>query len=102
MVKVGDEASVQFTAHPGDKVATILGEGTIKELPDRYEIVIDAHPGDLVRAGRLIGRITAVDDQFITVDYSDPFGGEALSCNILVESIKQKSSAPESKASTMP
>jgi len=95
------EVVVRFTAHAGDKVATPLGQGTIRELPDRYETLIDAHVGDLVRGGKLTGRITAVDDQFITVDYGNPFGGETLSCDILVESVKQKS-VPESKASAVP
>jgi len=77
---------VRFFAKAGDKVATPFGEGTVKELPDKYEIVIDAHTGAFVRSGGYVGRITNVDDRFITVDYSYPFGGEPLFCDILVES----------------
>ena len=95
------EVVVGFPAHAGDKVATPLGEGTIKELPDHYEIVIDAHVEGLVRSGRLVGRIIAVDDQLISVDFSHPFGGEALLCDILVQSAKENGTS-ESKASTVP
>ncbi len=44
--------------------------------------------GALVLSGGLVGRITSVDDHFISIDYSYPFGGEALFCDILVESAK--------------
>ena len=83
------EKEVVITFTPaGSKVTTPFGEGTVKELPDKYEITIDAHPGVLVRSGGYVGRIVSVDDRFITVDYSQPFGGEALSCDVLVESTK--------------
>jgi FKBP-type peptidyl-prolyl cis-trans isomerase 2 len=82
------EVLVRFFAKTGDKVATPFGEGTVRESSDRYDIVIDAHPGALVRSGGLVGRIASVDDRFINIDYSHPFGGEALLCDILVESAK--------------
>jgi len=82
------EVVVRFFAHSGDKVATPFGEGIVRELPDRYEIVIDARPGALVRSGGLTGRITSVDDRFISLDYGHPFGGEALLCDVLVESVQ--------------
>jgi hypothetical protein len=82
------EVVVRFFAKGGDKVPTPFGEGTVKELSDRYEITIDAHPGSLVRSGGYVGIITGVDDRFISIDYSYPFGGEALLCDILVESVK--------------
>lgn len=82
------EVVVRFFASAGDKVATPFGEGTVKELSDRYEIVLDAHPGTLVRSGGYVGSITSVDDRFITIDYSQPFGGEELLCDVLVESSK--------------
>ena len=78
------EVVVRFSA--GSRVATPFGEGTVKELADRYEITIDAHPGNLVRSGGLVGRIVSVDERFIGIDYGHPFGGERLSCDIIVES----------------
>lgn len=82
------EVVIKFSAAAGSKVPTPFGEGTVKELPDRYEITIDAHPGDLVRTGAYVGRVTAVDERFIAIDYSLPFGGEPLRCDVLVESVK--------------
>ncbi len=79
---------VRFFAREGEKVATPFGEGTVRELSDRYEIVIDAHRDALVRSGGFVGRIASVDDRFIGIDYSHPFGGEALLCDVLVESAK--------------
>jgi FKBP-type peptidyl-prolyl cis-trans isomerase 2 len=80
------EVVVRFFAKAGEKVATPFGEGTVKELPDRYDIVIDARPGTLVRSGGYVGRITSVDERIIAIDYSHPFGGEALLCDTVVES----------------
>jgi FKBP-type peptidyl-prolyl cis-trans isomerase 2 len=80
------EVVIRFSAEAGEKVATPFGEGTVNELPDRYEIVIDARQGALVRSGGYVGRITAVDDKTITIDYSHPFGEESLLCDVLVES----------------
>ncbi|MGD0230324.1 MAG: hypothetical protein ABSC19_08195 [Syntrophorhabdales bacterium] len=82
------EVVVRFSAEAGSRVATPLGKGTVKELADHYEITIDAHPGDLVRTGGLVGRVVGVDDRFISIDYGHPFGGEPLSCDILVEPVK--------------
>lgn len=82
------QVTVRFTAEDGKEVDTPFGKGTIRERPDRYEIVIDAHPGSLVRSGGMVGRITAVTDRGITVDYGHPLGGETLLCDVVVESVK--------------
>ena len=62
------EVVVRFFAKTGDKVTTPFGEGIIRELPDKYEIVIDARAGGLLRSGGLVGLITSVDDHFISID----------------------------------
>ncbi len=88
VTSVADKEVVITFTPLGKKVPTPLGEGTVKELPDQWEIVIDAHPGALVRAGAFVGRIISVDDKFITIDYGNPFGGETLTCDVQVESVK--------------
>jgi len=80
------EVVIRFSADPGSRVATPFGEGAIKEYEDRYEIVIDARAGSLTRTGGIVGHIVRVDERFITIDYSHPFGGETLFCDVLVES----------------
>ncbi len=83
------EVIVRFSPEPGKEVTTPFGKGIVRELPDRYEIVIDARVGRMVRSGTLIGRIVDVNDREISIDYSHPFGGEPLLCDVLVESVKR-------------
>ena len=82
------EVIVRFSGENGKQVLTPLGKGTIKELPDRFEIVIDAKQGDLIRSGELIGRVLITDDRDITIDFGHPFGGESLKCDLLIKSVK--------------
>ncbi len=90
------EVVVRFA--PSDReVNTPLGRGTVRELPDKYEIVINARPGDLVRSRGWIGRIVAVDDRYISIDYGHPFGGEALRCEVTVELTKPEEPGKESR-----
>ena len=82
------EVLVRFTGEPDKEVKTPFGKGTIRETAEGYEIAIDARPGTLVRSGKLVGHIARVTDRDITVDYSHPFGGEPLLCDVLVEPLK--------------
>ncbi|MDA8091390.1 MAG: hypothetical protein M0Z61_14375 [Nitrospiraceae bacterium] len=85
-----DAVIIRFSAKPGTLVSTPFGPGRIRETKNAYEIVIDAKKGSLVRTGAFVGRISGVDGNFITVDYRDPFGGEALTCYAGVEKIEKK------------
>lgn len=85
------EVVVQFAPEPGKEVTTAFGKATVREQPDCYEIVIDARPGDLVRTGGIVGRIVEVDDKEITIDYGHPFGGGALLCDVVIESVSPPS-----------
>lgn len=80
------EVVVRF-AKRGDTVETPFGTGHIRDTGEDYKIEIDARKGALVRTGPLMGRISEVDEQAITVDYRNPFGGEALTCDVTVEKI---------------
>lgn len=86
------EVIVGFAPEEGKEIRTPFGKGVVRELPQGYEIRIDAQPGTLVRSGGLIGRITAIDDVAIVIDYSHPFGGDPLTCDVLIESIQPKTS----------
>ena len=85
-----DEVTIGFSATPGDITPTPFGPGHIRETDKAYEIVIDARKGALVRTGHLVGRITDVTDQVITIDYRNPFGGETLLCDVSVEKVRDK------------
>jgi len=89
------EVVVRFLAEPGAEVDTPFGKGVIGDKDGRYEIVIDADAGKLVRSGPIVGRIVGVDERFITIDYGDPFGGEALVCDVRVESVAPATGSPQ-------
>lgn len=100
-----NEVVVRFYAKAGDIVNTPFGKGVVRELADRYEFGIDARKGSLVRSGPLVGRISAVDDRFISIDFANPFAGEELTCDVRTEMAKAEKSAagkPEEKAAADP
>ena len=95
---VGDkEVIVRFSAKTGDIVRTPFGLGRVRETEKEYEIVIDATVGSLIRTARLVGRVTAVDDKNITVDYRNPFGREPLTCDVKVEKFEARKGDGEKK-----
>ncbi|MEW6664914.1 MAG: hypothetical protein AB1512_06805 [Thermodesulfobacteriota bacterium] len=89
------QVAVRFEAEPGKIVKTPLGDGVIRETERAYEIVIDVKKGSLVRSGGLIGRIVKVDERMVSIDYSHPFGYEALKCEARAESIERGAESRE-------
>ena len=89
-----DRVLIAFASPPDDTVGTPFGPGKVRELPDRYEIDIDAHESTLVRTGSLVGRIVGVDAHKITLDYSYPFGGEVLVCDVKLASAVPSTDTP--------
>jgi len=85
------EAIFTFTAQSGSQVVTPFGIATVRDAEDHYEIAIDAKQGSLVRLANLVGRISAVGAQSFTVDFSNPFGGEKLLCDLLLAPPRQVS-----------
>ncbi len=83
-----DEVLIRFSAQPGASAPTPYGPARVRETKKAYELIIDAREGTLVRTAHLIGRITSVDEKFITIDYRNPFGGEPLICDVKVQKIE--------------
>jgi FKBP-type peptidyl-prolyl cis-trans isomerase 2 len=81
------EVTIRFYATPGTIVETPFGLGRIRDAGQNYTMDIEAHKGALVRAASMVGRISDVDDKVITVDFGNPFGGEALLCDVTIEKI---------------
>ena len=79
------EVVVRFSAPPDGVIETAFGRGTVKELPDRYEITLDVREGRLVRTGGSVGVISKIGDKTFTVDFSHPFGGKELTCAVKAE-----------------
>lgn len=84
------EVVIKFKATPGTEVETPFGTGVISEGKDTYEIVIGVKEGAIVRTGPLLGRVISVTDRMFTVDYTRPFAGEELMCDIGVLEVEQE------------
>lgn len=82
------EVVVRFTPVGEKDLVTPFGPVSVRELPDHYELTIAAEQGRLVRTGGMAGRITAVDDKAITIDYGHPFAGEKLNCDVEVVKVE--------------
>lgn len=82
-----DNVHVSISVKDGRSVDHPYGKAVIHDYPDHYELVIEARTGQTVRTLGLVARIAAVDDTTMTLDYSQPFGGENLICDVFVESI---------------
>lgn len=94
VVEVSDrEVVVRFTPAGSESLATPFGPAAVRELSDRYEIEFPATKGQLVRVGSIVGRIADVDD-YISIDFGHPFGGDVLACD--VEVVKVESPAAKS------
>ncbi|RJR22828.1 MAG: hypothetical protein C4581_00540 [Nitrospiraceae bacterium] len=81
----GGKVTVRFNATPGDVIQTPFGLGRIYHDEKNYKLDIKARKGSLVRSGPLVGRITDVTDEIITINYRHPFGGEKLFCDVTVD-----------------
>lgn len=80
---------IRFSADAGDVLPTKFGPARIQEIEDAYEIVIDARKGTLVRTAHLVGRVSEVDEDYFTLDYRHPFGGETLTCDVAVAKVTE-------------
>jgi len=98
----GDQVVISYAAPPDKTVRTPFGIGTVREKDEGYEVELDVRKGRLVRSGPLVGRITAVDDRHFTIDYSHPFGGEELRCDVRVVSVEPSVKKTLSKESVPP
>jgi FKBP-type peptidyl-prolyl cis-trans isomerase 2 len=87
VAEITDKDVVIRFAKTGDVIETPFGRGFIVEEGNEYLIYIDARKGALVRLGDTATRITDVDERAITIDFRNPFGGEALLCDVAVEKI---------------
>lgn len=84
------EVVIKFKATPGTEVETPFGTGVIREGKDGYEIVIGVNEGAVVRTGPLLGRVISVTDRMFTIDFTKPFAGEELTCDIGVLVVEQE------------
>jgi FKBP-type peptidyl-prolyl cis-trans isomerase 2 len=93
----GEEVIILLLPKEGAVLTTPFGAGHIREEADSYKIDIDARKNSLVRSAHLVGRITDVDDSIMTIDYRNPFGGETLSCDVIVSKITESEAQKDTK-----
>ena len=86
VTQVTETEVVVLNAPPPEmQVETPFGRGKVVDAGKQYLIEIDARVGALVRSGGMVGRIVDVGEGergMITLDYSHPFGGEVLDCEL--------------------
>jgi FKBP-type peptidyl-prolyl cis-trans isomerase 2 len=86
VTQVTETEVVVLNAPPPEmQVETPFGRGKVVDSGKHYLVEIDARVGTLVRSGGMVGRIVEVGEGergMITLDYSHPFGGEVLDCEL--------------------
>ena len=89
------EVVMRAMVEPGHEYLTPFGPAVARVTADGYELAIDAKPGRLVRTGTMVGRISAVDGDMMTLDFNHPFAGEKLACNVAIDSIIRKAAVTD-------
>ncbi|HEX9023181.1 MAG TPA: thioredoxin family protein [Geobacteraceae bacterium] len=79
---------ITFTATDGTVVTTPLGPGKVRDAGKRYDIIIEAKQGAVMRMGPWVGRVKYADDRNFDLDFSKTFGGEKLRCEVTAEVLK--------------
>jgi FKBP-type peptidyl-prolyl cis-trans isomerase 2 len=97
--EIGDgNVLITFTAAEGTIVTTPIGPGKVRDAGKRFDIVIEAKEGGLMRMGPLAGHVKNVDDRNFDVDFSRTFGGETLRCDVTADTVKP--GAPQAVAAS--
>ncbi len=73
---------IRFNPVSNGPFNTPYGPAHLKDAGAQYEIRIEPTVGSLVRTGPMLGRISALTEGAITIDYTNPFGGVELQCEI--------------------
>jgi FKBP-type peptidyl-prolyl cis-trans isomerase 2 len=96
------DVTITYSPTPGGSVRTPFGPGTIKDLGDRFDIIIDVKPGTLLRSGPIVGKVTEVGKDTFTIDYSNTFFGESLYCDLRPVQLSRAGEGQPSAAKPVP
>ena len=69
----------------GGMVPTHFGEGIILDGGAKWKIDMQVHKGQLIRNGKLLGRVVEVNPTMFYIDFGHPFGGLELVCDLEIE-----------------
>ncbi|MFA7316509.1 MAG: thioredoxin fold domain-containing protein [Sulfuricella sp.] len=96
-----ETVTLYYSAKPGSLFPTGLGQGVVSEDGDKFRIRLTLQPGELFRAGPLVGKVAKVDEKLITIDFGHPFGGRTLDCEVVAEPLDEALAKMEQKKSVV-
>jgi FKBP-type peptidyl-prolyl cis-trans isomerase 2 len=91
------EIEVVFEPESDEPMDGVFGPVIVNDLGDQYEMEILAQEGSVVRVGPAYGRITEVTDDKFKVDYSNPYAGETLTCDVEIAKLSKNAISIEGK-----
>lgn len=89
----GEAVHLLFSSAPGATRKTVYGIEHFTQEEEEFLVRLEVKPGDVLRTGPLVGRISSVEQESFTIDYGHPFGGETLSCQVQALPVKNPGSA---------
>jgi FKBP-type peptidyl-prolyl cis-trans isomerase 2 len=95
-----DEVMIEFTPQSDKPFESVFGERTVVDVGTHYVLRTETQEGQLVKTGPLLGRVVKVLQGQYLLDYSHPFGGEALTCDVIVEPVPTPSLRSASAVAT--
>jgi FKBP-type peptidyl-prolyl cis-trans isomerase 2 len=91
------EVEVVFEPKSDKPLEGPFGPVLVHDKGDRFQTEIDIQKGNLVRMGGIVGEISEVGERTFRIDYSHPFGGRSLTCDVAIKALEQ-SNKPLMKA----
>ena len=83
----GNAVRVVFAPKSDHPMDGPFGPVVVKDKGDHFQIEIDAEKGTLVNVGPAVGQISEVNERNFRIDYTHPFGGETLQCDVEITEI---------------
>lgn len=80
-----NEVEIAFSIPPQETKTTIFGERRTYDKGDHFLVKTEVVEGHLIRTGPHLGRVASVEGGVFVVDYSHPFGGHPLICDVVAE-----------------
>lgn len=95
VVKIEKEAiTMQLMVGEGDVIQTPLGPAKVDVVDEEHlKRTLLLKKGDLIMFGMFLGLVVKADEDSITFDYCQPFGGNELTCKVRVDSILERHGA---------
>ena len=80
---VGEDKVTRTLSNDGGfKMKSEYGEATSSGDDETVWFKFESEVGRLVRTGNLVGQVVEINEKNIIADFSHPFGGRALECNV--------------------